>query len=395
MYFLMHENNKIAAFNADAADNILNLSINKSALDLIPIGIKNKGELALWIRNRAIPITRNNIKEDLHKYNVSNFKFMLLNNGLSLTDHYWVLNTDENKDICWDNINCYTNNFKSKTSIDITDDISIKELKSHTVFTPSASLQGNLKKKWIIDKNNNRLLIKGNYNNSARQSIAEVFASELHRLQNKFLYEQYELIKIKYRNSDVLGCICANFTDINTEFIPAIDIVNMYKKPNNISYYEFYIKICEEHRIYNIRNMLEYQILSDFVISNDDRHFNNFGIIRNSKTLDWISYAPIFDNGNSLFYNQSYIPVDKKLLRIKTSSFKTNEIDLLKYVHNKLLLNIYNLPNEDYLMQLLIKDVSTKQSDNIRIVKAYKKKIKYTYDFQNGATIWDRDNYKG
>ena len=141
--------------------------------------------------------------------------------------------------------------------------------------------------------------------------------------------------------------------------------------------------------------MLEYQILSDFIISNDDRHFNNFGILRNSKTLEWVGYAPIFDSGNSLFYKQSYIPVDRKLLRIETSSFKTKEVELLKYVHNKTLLNVCNLPNEENLMQLLAKDNNTKQSDNIRIIKAYKKKIKYTYDFQNGASIWNREQYKG
>ena len=396
MYFLMHENNKIAAFNTDIADNILSLSINKNALDLIPIGVKNNGELALWIRNRAIPVTRHNIKEDLHKYNnISTFKFMLLNNGLSLTDHYWILNTDTNKNVNWDSINCYTNNFKSKASINITDDISVRELKSHTIFTPSASLQGNLKKKWIIDKHNNRMLIKGTYNNCARQSISEVFASEIHKLQNVCRYTHYDLIRLKYKNSDVLGCICSNFTDTEKEFIPAIDVVSMYKKPNNISYYEFYIKICEEHGIYDIRHMLEYQILSDFIISNDDRHFNNFGILRNSKTLEWVGYAPIFDSGNSLFYKQSYIPVDRKLLRIETSSFKTKEVELLKYVHNKTLLNVCNLPNEENLMQLLAKDNNTKQSDNIRIIKAYKKKIKYTYDFQNGASIWNREQYKG
>lgn len=33
---------------------------------------------------------------------------------------------------------------------------------------------------------------------------------------------------------------------------------------------------------------------------NEDRHLNNFGIIRDVNTLKWIDVAPIFDNGQSL-----------------------------------------------------------------------------------------------
>ena len=45
----------------------------------------------------------------------------------------------------------------------------------------------------------------------------------------------------------------------------------------------------------------------DFLIMNEDRHLNNFGIIRNVNTLEWIDIAPIFDNGQSLnipYYNE-------------------------------------------------------------------------------------------
>ena len=32
---------------------------------------------------------------------------------------------------------------------------------------------------------------------------------------------------------------------------------------------------------------------------NEDRHLNNFGIIRDVISLEWISVAPIFDNRDS------------------------------------------------------------------------------------------------
>ena len=38
----------------------------------------------------------------------------------------------------------------------------------------------------------------------------------------------------------------------------------------------------------------------DYLLLNEDRHLNNFGIIRDVNTLKWIDLAPIFDNGQSL-----------------------------------------------------------------------------------------------
>ena len=40
--------------------------------------------------------------------------------------------------------------------------------------------------------------------------------------------------------------------------------------------------------------------LLDYLILNEDRHLNNFGIIRDVNTLKWLDVAPIFDNGQSL-----------------------------------------------------------------------------------------------
>lgn len=50
----------------------------------------------------------------------------------------------------------------------------------------------------------------------------------------------------------------------------------------------------------------------DFLIMNEDRHLNNFCIIRDVNTLEWLSFAPIFDNGQSLnieYYNESELHI--------------------------------------------------------------------------------------
>lgn len=45
-------------------------------------------------------------------------------------------------------------------------------------------------------------------------------------------------------------------------------------------------------------------MLLDYLIYNQDRHFGNFGAIRDAVTLEWVGFAPIFDSGTSLWFDQ-------------------------------------------------------------------------------------------
>lgn len=45
-------------------------------------------------------------------------------------------------------------------------------------------------------------------------------------------------------------------------------------------------------------------IVCDYIIANYDRHYRNFGAIRNVDTLEWIGIAPIFDSGSCLWATQ-------------------------------------------------------------------------------------------
>lgn len=62
-----------------------------------------------------------------------------------------------------------------------------------------------------------------------------------------------------------------------------------------------YKKVMEliEEAIPGFKHYTEKMIILDYIILNDDRHFGNFGIIRDA--LGNYRKAPIFDNGNSLF----------------------------------------------------------------------------------------------
>ena len=72
------------------------------------------------------------------------------------------------------------------------------------------------------------------------------------------------------------------------------------KRHDSIEDYEEYIQKLESHNIKNAREKLENMFILDYIIMNEDRHLNNFGIIRDVNTLEWLDVAPIFDNGESL-----------------------------------------------------------------------------------------------
>ena len=44
-------------------------------------------------------------------------------------------------------------------------------------------------------------------------------------------------------------------------------------------------------------------LVVDYIIANEDRHFNNFGFVRNAETLEYLGMAPVYDSGTSLWYN--------------------------------------------------------------------------------------------
>ena len=53
-----------------------------------------------------------------------------------------------------------------------------------------------------------------------------------------------------------------------------------------------------------MKEFVDYMLVFDFLMANTDRHFGNFGAIRNVETLEWTGPAPIFDSGTSLWHNK-------------------------------------------------------------------------------------------
>ena len=230
----------------------------------------------------------------LHRLNI-NTPVELLDKafGLSLSDQYWIKPYDVN--IKYDDINFFEHDFDYSEFLEASLSLNSKTiLKENSLKTPNNTTDGMLKKAWIID-NGTRFLLKGGYKNEILQPFNEVLATKIcERLG--FDHITYTLDKYK----DLVVSKCACFINTNTELVTASQIMNCEEKLNSIDDYENYIKILENHNVKNAREKMENMYILDYLIMNEDRHLNNFGIIRDVNTLEWIDVAPIFDNGQSL-----------------------------------------------------------------------------------------------
>jgi len=271
----------------------------------LPFGIKYLGkkeaqfkQLSNWIENRGLPRGRSDLVNIQYDMNVkSSVELSFGSYAFNLTDQYWVHKSNLN--IEWKNINFFDNNFKELISFDIT---GIYKNDKDILIAPDLTVDGNLRKKWIVN-NNERYLVKGSRYDEAQEPFNEYIVSNIISLFD-IKYIEYGLIRNKSNNMPLSICKC--MVDKDTEYITAQTVLDMELKEGRNEYDRF-IQICKKHGIIDAKKRIDEMIVIDYLIGNTDRHTGNFGIIRNANNLKWLEIAPIFDNGNSFCHNVNNI----------------------------------------------------------------------------------------
>ena len=139
-------------------------------------------------------------------------------------------------------------------------------------------------------------------------------------------------------------------------------------------------------------DFMDYQIMTDFLMSNTDRHMNNIAIMRNPDTLQILGFAPIYDSGNSMFYNVPYENLNQvRLDDIRTHSFIEKEVKLLQYVRNRTLVDIDKAEMDFAIYK---KDVVERHIRIPMLKELYERKREKLRIFQNGKDIWKNSNYR-
>lgn len=361
-YELMHKDDTVASLQLDDLSGAILKVTPGTNPELLPLGgSQGADSLRKWWLRRAVPISQGNVAALLQQEGIPSTQSLLVQNlGLSLSDHYWI--KPNGSELTWKDVSPFSNAFGG-----------LAETASAQFYSPDAALQGDLIKKWLI-VDDMRCLRKGNRGANAQQSLNEVLASMLHEKQGFSNHVQYRPVKLTGSASEQYGCICEDFASEALEFIPAIDVVDSEKKDNAVSTYEHFIHVCTEHGMseQEVRSFLEYQILTDFVLTNTDRHLNNFGVLRNSRTLQFVRMAPIFDSGNSMFWDAPRLPERSDCTEITVNSFRKTEMELLKLVTDRSRVRMDLLPSREEIVELYAKDDSITFVDSI--LAGYEKK---------------------
>ena len=387
-YFLMHKDIRVCLMEVDEEGRISKIRKNRDAAAHFPIGGQmNDMKFHEWWRDRAIPKTRHGARNALQKLGYQSTNSALVNNlALSLSDCYWIRPRGE--EIGWKDVNLFANDFvDSFGELTINPD-HVVDLRRETRFNCATS-QGELQKKWCIDQSGRRYMIKGNYGSSYQQSLNEIFATGLHRQQGFENYTPYSLVQLQVEGGeDGLGCLSYDFCSEHIEMISAWELLQSVKIKSNASYYYPLKEVCmrlgmgEEE----FTDFMDYEIMTDYLISNTDRHMNNIAVMRDPDTLEVLGFAPIFDSGNSMFYHVDYKGLcSVHINEIKTHSFIEREVRLLSYVRDR---NRVDADKAEMDFSVYEKDMEEQHIRIPELKRLYERKLSLLKAFQRGRDIW-------
>jgi hypothetical protein len=301
-YILKHKNKEVLLFDMNNEDYTITGIKKINDYNRLPFNLEDKNNniecasrLGTWIKSRGLSGSRKDIPDIKKLFNTDNIHKLTVDSyGLNLTDHYWFHGTE--KDLLWDKINYFENNFdqlKQSGNYSPVIDNSIKDP------SPNFCVDGSIEKRWVI-KDGERVLLKG----SRYKYMQEPFNEKIVSL----ILDEFKLDHVHYNQEKTKDMLpyseCKTMSNINNEFINAQWVItseNCLNKTKTL--YDNYIGLCKKNNIPSFKKNIDAMISIDFLIGNEDRHRGNFGILRNADTLEWVKIAPIFDNGNSLFFD--------------------------------------------------------------------------------------------
>jgi hypothetical protein len=341
-YTLMHKNYPVADITLDETGIILKIGTLYDERRLpLGVGIFKSGidrkALNEWWTGRSIPASRSGLEAALRCIGISS-PILLLEKcyGLSLSDQYWI--SLKGSGLKWEDINFFQNSF-SRDIGEILFGHEPADSSRISLMSPDNTCDGWLRKKWII-ADGKRYLMKGGSGVFQQEPFNEAAASVI----MSCLGVNHVNYTVTFEDESPYS-LCENFITPDTDLIPAWRILNTHKQPNHLSVRDHLIACCDTLGIPGVREALDKMLTVDYIIANEDRHFNNFGCVRNADTLEWLGFAPVFDSGTSLWYNRPNVGS-----RVESKPFRNTHEEQIKLVND---LSWFKLDARDELAERL------------------------------------------
>ena len=371
-FILMHKDVEVAKINLDE-NNAVKTIVMIYRQNHLPFSADNIFSFREWWNDRSIPLTRDdyqNIRNNLPHDN--SFSLVVKSHALSLTDQYWIKR--EGEEIRYDDISFFSNAFSN----DIGDILLGEQLKGKpSYYSPDSTSIGNLKKRWKIIEGK-RYLLKSGTKPYHFEVMNEIIASKIMNVLG-IDHVEYEL----YHEGKNIFCRSLDFISYNEDFISAYQLKNSKKKRNDISLYDHLLSVLEDIKIPNYKTKINQMLFVDYLIGNVDRHLNNFGVIRDAKTLEFTRFAPIFDSGSSLGFDVADDELNK-LVHVEWMPFKSQKNqDQLSLIDDYSWLNLDALQSVPQLIDQFLKSYECYLPSNRRqaVLNFLIKRINYIYRY--------------
>ncbi len=341
-YTLMHKDVEVADlictidehqfFSIEKIENVRNP-------EHMPYGIRINGEwnrsaFSDWLEIRSIPMWRDRSRlwDEYTEWGPN--RYVMETMGFSLSDQYWF--RPKGSSVSWKDGNFFENPFSDDLGKMLFEELEgAKEWKWDVrekllemkvdVRSPDLSTDGNLMKRWMA-VDGEMCLLKHGYEPYFQEPYNEVVASNMMDLLG-IEHAEYRLLE---RNGLVLST-CRNFVTPDTEYIGAYRALKSMKEERDEDDYGFFVRVCREYGVDAVP-FLDRMITIDYLMMQSDRHPNNFGIIRDANTLEWLGPAPMFDCGGSLWFHTDDGDIGRPEARIKCRPFRSDFESQLKLV---------------------------------------------------------------
>ena len=150
-------------------------------------------------------------------------------------------------------------------------------------------------------------------------------------------------------------------------------------KNNSDSSYTHLLKCCDKLGIKGAEEYLNKLLVFDFIIANEDRHFNNFGFIRNADDLSFVGPSVVFDSGSSFGFDKITADI-LPFKNIESKPFRSEPLEQLKLVTSFKWLEISALERIKEIVKNEFNKFESKYLDKARIdaiVTSTHKRIDY------------------